>query len=462
MSIESKIEMLEQSRASIASTKGYARLQKLFDDGSFVEIDAFAKSGKVYAEAVAGCGTIDGEPVYAFAQNSEFDGGAMSKAQAAKIKKVYDLAAKTGAPVVAVYDSIGAKLNEGYDMLAAYGDILKNTNNLSGVVPQVSVILGTCLGTMALIASTADIVIMSEKSQFALETNGNGGDLKSAVEEGLCHLTAKDDDEAIKKARHIIGMLPSNNLALAPFVEYDAVESADAELQTAISSITNGKDASKEVIKSIVDVDSFVEFQPDFGKEFTVGLATIGGNTVGIVASKGTVADANSCSKTARFIRFCDAFAIPVVNFVDSQGFESLISATKVATAYAEATTAKITIITGSAYGAFYVAMAGTGASADITLAWPSAAISALNPTTAVAFMYTDKLKGSKNPIEDRKKLVAEYKDKECCPFIAAANGYVEDVINPSETRDKLFSILDMLSGKRVSKLPKKHGNINI
>lgn len=462
MSIESKLEMLEQSRAAIVDTKAYARLQKLFDDGSFVEIDAFAKSGKTYAEAVVGYGTVDGAPVYAFAQNSDFDGGAISKAQVAKIKKIYDLATKTGAPVVSIYDSIGAKLNEGCDMLASYGDMLRNTNNLSGVVPQISVVLGTCLGTMALIASTADIVIMSEKAQFALETNGQTGDVKSVVSEGLCHLTAKDDDEAIKKARHIVGMLPSNNLSCAPFVEYDDAANADSDLQIALNSIMAGKDASNEIINSVVDVDSFVEFQADFGKEFTVGLATLGGNTVGVVASKGTTADSNSCAKTARFVRFCDAFAIPVINFVDSQGFESLSSAAKVSTAYAEATTAKITIITGSAYGSFYVAMAGTGASADITLAWPSAKISALNPTTAVAFMWTDKLKGSKNPVEDRKKLVEEYKDTECCPFTAAANGYVEDVINPSETRGKLFSILDMLSGKRVSKLPKKHGNINI
>lgn len=462
MSIESKLEMLEQSRAAIVETKAYARLQKLFDDGSFVEIDAFAKSTETYAEVVAGCGTIDGAPVYAFAQNRDFDGGAMSKAQAAKIKKIYDLAVKTGSPVVALYDSIGARLNEGCDMLAAYGDMLRNANNLSGVVPQISVILGTCFGTMALIAATADIVIMSEKAQFALETNGQKGDFKSVVSEGLCHITAGDEDAAIKKARQVIGMLPSNNLSCAPFIEYDDVASADTALTAAATSISNGKDASAEVVKFVVDVDSFVEFQADFGKEISIGLATLGGNTVGVVASKGTVADAASCSKTARFVRFCDAFAIPVITFVDSQGFDSLSSAAKAATAYAEATTAKITVITGAAYGAFYVAMAGTGASADITFAWPSAAISSLNPTTAVAFLWTDKLKGSKNPIEDRAKLVEEYKDKECCPFVAAANGYVEDIINPSETRNKLFNALDMLSGKRVSRLPKKHGNINI
>ena len=447
MSIESKLAYLQETKAANAQTKAYQRLQLLFDEGTFVEIDSFTKSGDGRAEAAAGFGSVDGCPVYAFAQNSDVEGGAMSKAQAAKICKVYELAEKTGAPVVGIYDSIGARLNESCEMLAAYGDVMLKANNLSGVVPQIAVIAGPCLGASSMIAAAADVVIMSEDGQFALQTNGEGGDLKEASESGLVHLTAKDDKEAVAKARELITLLPSNNLSGAPITDFaDSAAETDGEFGASI-------------IAAVMDQDSFIEFQAGFGAGFIAGLAKLGGNTVGVVASEEKTADGKACEKAARLVRFCDAFAIPVITFVNAESFCCIKAACKLTNAYAEATTAKISVITGEAYGAVYMALAGAAAGVDVAYAWPTASISALNPTTAAVMLWSDKLKGSSNPTADRAKLIAEYKDQEACPFKAAGDGFVQDVIEPSETRLKLYAALDMLAGKRVTRLPKKHAN---
>lgn len=447
MSIESKLAFLQETKAANAQTKAYQRLQLLFDEGTFVEIDSFTKSGDGRAEAAAGFGSVDGCPVYAFAQNSDVEGGAMSKAQAAKICKVYELAEKTGAPVVGIYDSIGARLNESCEMLAAYGDVMLKANNLSGVVPQIAVIAGPCLGASSMIAAAADVVIMSEDGQFALQTNGEGGDLKEASESGLVHLTAKDDKEAVAKARELITLLPSNNLSGAPITDFaDSAAETDGE-------------SGASIIAAVMDQDSFIEFQAGFGAGFIAGLAKLGGNTVGVVASEEKTADGKACEKAARLVRFCDAFAIPVITFVNAERFCCIKAACKLTNAYAEATTAKISVITGEAYGAVYMALAGAAAGVDVAYAWPTASISALNPTTAAVMLWSDKLKGSSNPTADRAKLIAEYKDQEACPFKAAGDGFVQDVIEPSETRLKLYAALDMLAGKRVTRLPKKHAN---
>lgn len=447
MSIESKLAFLQETKAANAQTKAYQRLQLLFDEGTFVEIDSFTKSGDGRAEAAAGFGSVDGCPVYAFAQNSDVEGGAMSKAQAAKICKVYELAEKTGAPVVGIYDSIGARLNESCEMLAAYGDVMLKANNLSGVVPQIAVIAGPCLGASSMIAAAADVVIMSEDGQFALQTNGEGGDLKEASESGLVHLTAKDDKEAVAKARELITLLPSNNLSGAPITDFaDSAAETDGE-------------SGASIIAAVMDQDSFIEFQAGFGAGFIAGLAKLGGNTVGVVASEEKTADGKACEKAARLVRFCDAFAIPVITFVNAESFCCIKAACKLTNAYAEATTAKISVITGEAYGTVYMALAGAAAGVDVAYAWPTASISALNPTTAAVMLWSDKLKGSSNPTTDRAKLIAEYKDQEACPFKAAGDGFVQDVIEPSETRLKLYAALDMLAGKRVTRLPKKHAN---
>ncbi len=455
MSIESKIEALETARAEIGSTKAYQRLSMLFDDGAFTEIDTFVKSVDGYAEVVAAYGNVGGVGVYAFAQNSDIAGGAMSKAQGAKIKKIYDLALKTGAPVVALYDSIGGRLTEGSELLAAYGDILKYSNNLSGVVPQIAVVLGKCFGTQALVAACSDIVIMSENAEFSLDTSGADSSAAENAKHGVAHILAKNEEEAVNKAKDIIALLPSNNLDVAAGFEFDEPENAPTASTSA-----------SETINAVVDADSSIELQSEYGKAVKTVLATITGDTVGVLATADSILDSKSCSKAARFVRFCDAFGIPVITFVDAQKFECIKSAAKLTSAYAEATTAKITVITGDAFGAVYIAAAGTGAGADVTFAWSGASVSALNPDAAAVIMLGDdfggKLKDSKNPKADKTALVEEYKEKNCTALDAAANGYIEDIINPEDTRAKLISTLEMLGNKRVSTLPKKHNNLYI
>ncbi len=445
MSVDSKLALLKKAKDAVASSKAYSRLQLLFDEGSFVEIDGLAKSGEDYTEALAGFGTVEGCPVYAFSQNSDIAGGAMSKAQAAKIRKVYDLAVKTGAPVVGLYDSKGARLQEGNEMLAAYGELLLNCNNLSGVVPQISVVLGPCLGTSALLAVSADLVVMSADGELEIETNGADGSAERAEKSGMAHIVVPTEEEAIAQAKRLITMLPSNNLSVAPV--------ADAEYAP--------EEQGEDAILSVVDAGSFVELQKNYGASALVGLARMSGDTVGVVAFKGLI-DEESCAKAARTVRFCDAFALPVLTFVDSEGFASLKEAAKLTNAYAEATTVKITVITGEAHGPLYTAVAGRGANADVTIAWPQASVSALAPKTAVAFLWGDKLKGSADPVADREKLIAEYKETEASPLAAAAGGFIEDVVAPEDTRAKLFALLDMMAGKRVSRLPKKHANIQL
>ncbi|WP_312693662.1 acyl-CoA carboxylase subunit beta [Caproiciproducens sp.] len=445
-------ELLRSARDMAKNTTGHQRINALFDVGSFSEIDCFARSGEGYTEAVAGFGTIEGCPAYAFAQNSDIDGGAMSSAQAAKIKKIYNLAVTTGLPVIGIYDSIGGRLQEGADMLAAYGEILLGANNLSGVVPQISLILGPCIGTSAMIAASADIIVMSNKGELTIDTNGEHGSAGEAVELGLCHIAAGDEQEAIASVRKLITLIPSNNLSGVPVLDIQG-SSNSAILQ-------NNSDV-KSIIAAVCDENSFIEFSERFGKSAVTGLSEIDGSTTGIIALNG-VLDADSCSKAARFIRFCDAYSLPVVTFVDAERFASLREASKLSSCYSEATTGKITVITGSAYGSVYIATAGRGANADYTFSWPDAVVSPLAPETAAVFLWSDRLAGSANPVEERKNLIEEYKVTQASPFTAAANGFVEDIIDPKDTRIRIIEVLQMISGKRVSRLPKKHSNIQI
>lgn len=456
MSIEEKNSGLYAAKTKTASSKAADRLKKLFDDGVYSEIDAFVRSSDGYAEVTAAHGGIDGMGVYAFAQNTDNSGGAMSKAQAAKIKKVYELALKTGEPVVAVYDSVGGRLDEGTDLLAAYGDVLKYSNNLSGVVPQISVVLGKCFGTQALIAACGDIVVMSEDAQLSIETSGDGSSAEENKKCGIAHITAENEDEAILKTRDLVSMLPSNNLTAA-CVAYDSISASEE---------TRPDMTASQAAFSVADEDSLIELQEAFGSGAKTALATVNGTTVGLVALEGKKLDCKACSKAARFIRLCDAFSMPVITFVDAEKFGCIKGAAKLTSSYAEATTAKITVITGDAFGSVYIAAAGTGAAADMTFAWVGASVSALDPEAAAVIMLGDdlggKLKGSKDPQKDRAAVIKEYKEKELSAMKAAENGYVDDVITAEETRAKIVASLDMLCNKRISTLPKKHNNLYI
>ncbi len=441
---------LQELRGNMQKTAGYRRLALLFDGAEFDEIDAFATSGGGDAEAVAGFGQINGSPVCAFSQNSDVAGGAMSKAQASKIKKTFQLALKAGTPVVGIYDSVGGRLDEGADMLSAFGEILLTANNLSGVVPTVSLVLGPCTGTLAMVAAGADLVVMSDKAELTVATDGEGGSAEEAKKLGVCHIAAKSEEDAVRTVRSILSMLPANNVAGAPLFDAD---SPDSDIAKAAS--------PRDVIRSVADGGSFLEFGEGFGPGAVTGLARFGGTAAGAVALVGVI-DADSCSKAARFVRFCDSFSLPVVTFVDAEKFATVREASKLSSAYSEATTAKITAVTGSACGPVYIAVAGRGANADYTFAWPSAAVSALTPETGAIFLWNDRLKGSENPVEDRKKLIEKYRTTQAGALTAAAGGMIEDVVEPEKTRRKILSCLDMLSGKRVATLPKKHADIQL
>ena len=436
------LEKINQAKAEITSTSAYKTISEFFDADSFCEIDAFAKSGEGFAEVVAGFGTVEGMPVYAFAQNSDICGGAMSKAQAAKLKKLYNLALKTGAPVVGFYDSVGGRLSQGTELLAGCGEVLNSAASLSGVVPQVSVVLGTCLGTNALNAASADVVIMSEKAQLSLAVTGENVDAKYNAENGVSAITVKDTQEAIEKAKELMLYLPSNNLNMAP-------QSFEEEPDT------DGNYCC--VAGKVVDGGSILKIYNDYGSKANVRLARLGGQVVGIVSTKGGELDCKSATKVAKFVRFCDAFSIPVLTFVNCNGFESIKSAAKAASAYAEATTVKISVVTGNAVGAGYVALAGTGANADVVYALPEAVISPVN-VEAAAFIMAPELMNV--PVAEQKTVAQKFAEENLSAFNAAQNGYVDGIVEEAQLRQTLISALDMLSGKRVPTLAKKHSTI--
>lgn len=435
------IEKINQAKAEIASTSAYKTITEFFDSDSFCEIDAFAKSGEGFAEVVAGFGTVEGMPVYAFAQNSDICGGAMSKAQAAKLKKIYDLALKTGAPVVGFYDSIGGRLSQGTELLAGCGEILNAAASLSGVVPQISVVLGTCLGTNALNAASADIVIMSKEAQLSLSVTGENADSDYNAENGVATMVAKDSKEAIAMAKELMLYLPSNNLNMAP----QSFEEAPSE------------DGCGCVVGKTVDGNSIVRLYNSYGKNANVRLARLGGQVIGIVATKGKSLDCKSTNKIAKFVRFCDAFSLPVVTFVNCPGFESVKSAAKAASAYAEATTVKISVVTGKAVGSAYIALAGTGANADVVYALPETVISPVNVEAAALIMNPDSMNVA---VGKQAEAAEKYAQENLSAYNAAQNGYVDGIVEEAQLRQTLISALDMLSGKRVSTLSKKHSTI--
>jgi len=407
-----------------------------FDAGSFVEIDRLAKDGDEAVQAIAGYGTVDGAPVYAFAQDHDVCCGAIGKAQAAKIRKIYEMAAQNGAPVVGVYDSDGVKLVEGIEAMDAVSEILMAANDLSGVVPQIAVVSGGCVGSSAMMAMAADVVIACEGSDLRL----NVGEDQAEAD-----VQAASVEEALEIVRNLLAALPSNNLSAVCAYEADMTPVEAADVAGAIEAF-----ADADSVVSVCDKDGV-----------RAAFARVAGVSCGLVSLQG---DKLGCStaKAARFVRLCDSFSIPVITFVDAAGFCCLKGATKISQAYAEATTAKITVIGGRAYGPVYIALAGKRAGADAVLAWPTARIGALAPETAVCLEWEDRLAAMTDPKNDRAKLIKEYEDTMYDPAVAAAGGFVTDVVAVSETKARLAGLLDMLSGKRVTKLPKKHANIQL
>ncbi len=428
------------------------RLALLFDDGIYSEINSMVKENDSLTAVVSAFGYVNGNAVYAFSQDKEINGGAIGEAQAKKIAKLYELAAKTGSPVVGIHDSNGAFVDGTAASLAAYGKMLSASAVVSGVVPQISVIAGTCAGTASMLACSSDFVIMTKDSEFFMAPNTAKGSAQAAAESGIASIICDDEKSAINSARELINLLPVNNLATVPMFEFSE------------GMAVNGTDV-KAVISAVSDADSSVELCAEYGKGSYTGFATIGGSTVGIAAANGKLIS-EDCTKLARFVRTCDAFSIPVVTFVDSEGFDdadviaSVKSMTTLANSYAEATTAKIAIVAGKAIGPVFAAIAGDSSNSDFTYAYENAVIAPLAPVTAVEFMWHDKLKGASDLTAERNKLADEYSKTLASAVTAAENNYIDDVIAPEDTRKVLISALDILSGKRVQKLPKKHNNI--
>ena len=413
-----------------------------FDAGTFTETDAYLKSGSDNAEAVTGFGRLDDIPVYAFAQNAAVCCGAMSRAQAKKITRIYDAALKTGAPVIGFFDSIGGRLEEKYDMLAAYGDILSKSSQLSGVVPRISVVLGDCYGASALIAASADYVIMTEDAKLSLDASGAESSAEANLQNGTAHFIVKDIDEADALAEKLITYFPSNNLDALPH---------DALVEGEWTAYAN----PDRLPKYIADENSLI----CVGVADTVCTAfgKIDGSTAGFVVTRGGDISAAACKRIMKHVRFCDAFSIPLITLVDAGSFTSVNDAAALTAAYAEATTAKISVISGKAIGAAYIALAGTASGSDAVYALPDAVVS---PIEAAAFAYLMDDAIADTAYADQQAKIDAYIRENLTAANAASDGYVDDIAEPEELREKIAAALDMLSTKRVSTLPKKHTTI--
>ena len=447
------------------------RVSLLLDGGSFVEQSMlFADAG-----VVTGCGTVEGRPVYVIAQDFAVMDGAVGEKQAKKIVKVLELARKTGTPVVTLCDSNGARVGEGAAALEAYADIFAHMARLSGVVPMIAVVAGPCVGAAAMTAQLSDIVLVAKPAgallvagpQVLASTMGKDlkaedlGGGKTAVEYGAAHLACESEEEAIASVKTLLGMLPANNLEDAPFAP-------EEDMNRLVEGLEAGADG-REVIAALADTGSVVEL----GKGFTGAVTALGrmaGRTVAFVyTGKGDTCD-KRMNKITRFVRFADCYNIPVVSLVDSTGFELFptidrqMSVMKAASAlvyaYSEATTVKVTLVIGNAVGAMYVAMGGS-ANADATYAWPGAVISPMTGEAAIQVMWKDQIKASQgDAVKAREELAAKYEAEVADGVCAAAAGLVDDVIDPADSRKMVIAALELLSSKRDSNPPKKHGNM--
>mgnify|MGYP004493104823 FL=1 len=451
------------------------RIGLLLDAASFVELDVLNSEAGV----VTGYGLINGSPVYVYAQDFTVKGGSVGAAHARKVAKVMDMAEKTGAPVVAILDTAGARLDEGVDAMNAYATMAAKANAISGVVPQIALVLGPCGGIASAIAGMSDVTVMSKNG--ALFVNGPkvvsavaGKEIdltalagaQASMKSGMAQLTAETDEEAIALARKLIALLPANNMADAEDFSADDVNRELADLN-GIQSL----DDVRDLFTRVADGADMLELGADFAPSMVTALARIGGTTVGLVGNQSGKDEGRltvyGCKKAARFVAFCDCFSIPVITAVDTMGMkvstapqgELARAGAQLMFAYAEATTARIALITGNAVGMGYAALASRAA-ADVVYAWPGACVSAVTPKIAVQLSCEDELKTADDPIAKRAELEQKYIEDVADGVHAAEQGYVDDVIEPALTRQMVAAALEMLSGKRESRPAKKHGNM--
>ncbi len=475
------------------------RIEKLVDKDSFEEFDMFIahrcrdfgmdKSNIPGDGVVTGCGTIDGRIVYIFAQDFTVMGGSLSKTHAGKICKIMEMAVKVGAPVIGLNDSGGARVQEGVDALAGYADIFLRNVMSSGVIPQISAIMGPCAGGAVYSPAITDFVIMNKQSSYMfvtgpkvvktvlnedISTEELGGPMVHASKSGVAHFVTEDEEETILLIRKLISYLPSNNLEDSPFVSTtDPIDRRCEELNEIIPDNPNKPYDILDVIHSIVDEGEFLEVARNFAQNIVVGFARMNGQSIGMVANQpkvlAGVLDIKASIKAARFIRFCDAFNIPLVVLEDVPGFLPgshqehngiILHGAKLLYAFAEATVPKITIIIRKAYGGAYCVMNSRHMRADMVYSWPSGEIAVMGPKGAVEIVFRKEAKNSEDPQQFLTEKEQEYKDKFANPYRAAEKGYIDDIIEPAATRFRIIRALEMLATKKDINPPRKHGNI--
>ena len=491
-----------QSRIDSQHKKGRLtareRLDLLLDKGSFREVDPFVvhrtydfdldKQKYMGDSVVTGWGTIEGRLVYVFSQDFTVFGGSLGEVHAEKICKIMDMAMKNGAPIIGLNDSGGARIQEGVVALAGYSDIFLRNTMASGVIPQISAIMGPCAGGAVYSPALTDYIFMTRDTSYMFVTGPDvvkavtheevtqeelGGASVHSEKSGVCHVAADSEADTLYLIRKLLGYLPQNNMEDAPFIQSDDPLRMDEELNNIIPDDANRPYDIKEVISKIMDNGQFYEIHENYAQNIVVGFARLGGHSVGIVANQPAVLagvlDIDASEKAARFVRFCDAFNIPIITFEDVPGFlpgtfqehHGIIrSGAKLLYAFCEATVPKLTVITRKAYGGAYCVMSSKHIRSDVNLAWPTAEIAVMGPDGAVNIIFRKELDKASDPVAKKAELVADYKEKFANPYVAAQRGYIDDVIEPKETRPRLINALEMLSNKRDANPAKKHGNI--
>ncbi len=487
------VERVEKQHSSGKKT-ARERIEILLDPGTFNEIDKMVThratdfgidKQKIPGDGlVSGYGKIEGRLVYVFAQDFTVFGGTLSRTNADKILKIQDLAVKMGAPLIGLNDSGGARIQEGVESLAGYADIFYNNVLCSGVIPQISAILGPCAGGAVYSPALTDFIFMVEKTSHMFVTGPEviktvthedvtkeelGGAITHASKSGVAHFTGSDEETTLMMVRELMSFLPSNNMEEPPSkICTDPEDRADASLNEVVPVDPNKPYDIKDIILKIIDDEHFLEVQPHYAANIVIGFARMGGKSIGIVANQPAhlagVLDINSSSKAARFVRFCDAFNIPLVTLVDVPGFLPgtgqefggiIKHGAKLLYAFAEATVPKITLITRKAYGGAYDVMSSKHIGGDVNMAYPTAEIAVMGPDGAINILYRGKLSD-----DEKADAVLDYREKFANPYRAAALGYIDEIILPQDTRRKIIQALNMTHNKRKSNLPRKHGNI--
>src|SRR5512144_286941 len=474
------------------------RIDLLLDKGSFREMDAFVQhrthdfnldAQKFMSDAVVtGWGTIEGRLVYVFSQDFTVLGGSLGEVHSEKICKIMDMAMKNGAPLIGLNDSGGARIQEGVVSLGGYADIFLRNTLASGVIPQISAIMGPCAGGAVYSPALTDFIFMTRNTSYMFVTGPDvvkavthedvsfeelGGASVHSEKSGVCHVAADSEADTLYLIRKLLMYFPQNNMEDPPFLPSDNPLRMDERLDTLIPDDPNKPYDVKEVIRMIVDGGQFFEIHENYAANIVVGFARLGGHSVGIVANQPAVLagvlDIDASEKGARFVRFCDSFNIPIITFEDVPGFlpgtnqehHGIIrSGAKLLYAYCEATVPKLLVITRKAYGGAYCVMSSKHIRSDLNLAWPTAEIAVMGPDGAVNIIFRKELEKAQDWVAKKAELVAEYREKFASPYVAAERGYIDDVIEPKETRPRLINGLEMLSNKRDSNPAKKHGNI--